>query len=188
MEESRSELRLMLRERRRNLTKEHQLAASTRLVDCLKQQHDLFNAEYFALYLASDGEINPVMLQQYLWQLGKSCYLPVVKNKVMLFAPYTQSTKLVINRFGIPEPLVERDEFIAPENLDVVFMPLTGFDLSGARLGMGGGFYDRTFEQTGERTRLIGLAHECQMVEKIPIEEWDVPLTGVVTDRAYHAF
>ena len=66
-------------------------------------------------------------------------------------------------------------------------MPLVGFDEEGGRLGMGGGFYDRSFAFTRIRPRLrptlIGLAHELQKVQKLPVEPWDIPLDAVVTDH-----
>jgi 5-formyltetrahydrofolate cyclo-ligase len=67
-------------------------------------------------------------------------------------------------------------------------LPLVGFDASGNRMGMGGGYYDRTFSfkslKKGLRgPTLIGLAHEIQRVEELPVESWDIPLTAIVTDQ-----
>ena len=71
-------------------------------------------------------------------------------------------------------------------------LPLVGFDRRGRRLGMGGGFYDRTFAFSRIRPRLapklIGLAHDLQRVQQLPVEPWDVPLHGVVTDRQRYRF
>lgn len=93
------------------------------------------------------------------------------------------------NRFGIPEPL---GKAVAPQRLDAVCVPLVGFDGRGRRLGMGGGFYDRTFAVNARKKRgnargprLIGLAHACQQVGRLPHEDWDVRLTGVVTERKW---
>jgi len=69
-------------------------------------------------------------------------------------------------------------------------MPLVGFDPAGNRLGMGKGFYDRCFAFRGRnpgssparrRPILAGLAHDCQQVERIPAEEWDVRLDVIFT-------
>jgi 5-formyltetrahydrofolate cyclo-ligase len=74
--------------------------------------------------------------------------------------------------------------------MDTVLFPLVGFDEAGGRLGMGGGFYDRTFAFTRIRPRLapklIGLAHDCQKVSALPVEYWDVAMHGVVTDKGQH--
>src|SRR5687767_13746260 len=90
------------------------------------------------------------------------------------------------NRFGIPEPTGRR---CAPQQLDLVLLPLVAFDRRGARLGMGGGFYDRTFaflRVAGRRKpRLVGLAHHFQEVAQLPREPWDVPLAAIVTERGW---
>lgn len=193
MEKYRSELRKKLRDRRKALNAEQQAAASFGLCNTLKNRKELVDSQHIALYLANDGEIDPVQIQQHLWKLGKKCYLPMIhresKNE-MAFIEYRPDTQLVINRFGILEPSLNGSGIIAPGQLDLVLLPLTGFDMFGDRLGMGGGFYDRAFASSNIRKRpiLIGLAHECQKVEKIPTEDWDVPLTGVATDSNFYSF
>jgi 5-formyltetrahydrofolate cyclo-ligase len=73
--------------------------------------------------------------------------------------------------------------------LDVVLLPLVAFDRRGNRLGMGGGFYDRTFAPRGRgrvsAPRLIGLAHGFQQVAELVDQPWDVPLRGVLTDSGW---
>ena len=73
----------------------------------------------------------------------------------------------------------------------MVLLPLVGFDANGARLGMGGGFYDATFafkQKPAVQTKptakpwLFGVAHACQQVDALTTEAWDIPLQGVVTD------
>ena len=71
-------------------------------------------------------------------------------------------------------------------------MPLVGFDPEGGRLGMGGGFYDRSLAYRNRhaycrKPALLGLAHECQKVDRLALASWDVPLEATVTDRAWYA-
>lgn len=145
------------------------------------------SARAVAVYLANDGEINPAGLVQRALQLNKQIYLPVLKQgrACMEFALYRPGDKLKINQYGIPEPL-PRAQRIPAAQLDLVCMPLVGFDSCGNRLGMGGGFYDRTFaykrSQPAARPILAGLAHECQHLERLPEQVWDVPLDMVVTN------
>ena len=68
-------------------------------------------------------------------------------------------------------------------DMKLVFMPLVGFDILGGRLGMGGGYYDKTFAT--RESLLVGLAHDCQKVDSLPIESWDVPLDAIATDSLY---
>ena len=68
-------------------------------------------------------------------------------------------------------------------------MPLVAFDAQRNRLGMGGGFYDRylaTDTAVIKRPHLIGVGHQCQQVEALPLEPWDVMLDAVVTDRRWY--
>ncbi len=189
---SRSDLRAALRERRRALSADQQVSAGEGLYKTLSSRPELLDGQHIAVYIANDGEINPDVLRDYLWASGKQCYLPVVGqgcSKDLMFIEYLPDTHLALNRFGIPEPSLHGARQISPEKLDIVFVPLTGFDKAGRRLGMGGGFYDRTFAftRTTEKPRLIGIAHECQKVDLIPVEHWDIPMTAIATDCQFYS-
>lgn len=104
------------------------------------------------------------------------------------FLPYRPGEPLHPNRFGIPEPSRHRGRIGPPWNLDLLLVPLVGFDADCNRIGMGGGFYDRTLAYLRHRThwrrpRLIGIAHECQRVEQIHPRTWDIPLDAVATEQ-----
>ncbi len=93
-------------------------------------------------------------------------------------------------RFVDPESAGGR-ETIYPRWLDLVLVPLVGFDARGHRLGMGAGFYDRRFvflrhRRTWRKPLLIGLAFEVRRVERLAEAAHDVPLWGVVTERAVY--
>lgn len=187
----RSDLRKELRAGRRALSSEQQVRAGLGLADVLLRQPFVAKSQHIAVYLANDGEIDPSSLMAQLWKQGKQCYLPVLDSqgsRSLLFVPYCSDTVLVNNKFGIPEPVPDPAERIAPRDLDLVLMPLTGFDEHGQRLGMGGGFYDKTFDfiRTTQKPPLVGLAHECQKVDRIPTENWDIPMQGVATDKCYY--
>ena len=180
----RQTLRRQLRQTRRNLSAEEQLTAATKLVTCIKNCPDLpeiENAKRVALYLTNDGEISPHLVCDYYWQQGIQTYLPVIQGKQLTFARYTPNTVWQENVFGIKEPVTT--EYLSGDELDVVLLPLVGFDSKGGRLGMGGGFYDRTFadKKANEKPLLIGLAHNCQEVKSLPVEGWDVPLHAIIT-------
>lgn len=124
---------------------------------------------------------------------GKRLYLPRVPfqhDGALQFFTWDPDSAMQSNRLGIPEPVETESTRIAPEKLDLVLAPLLAFDLHGHRLGMGGGYYDRTFAflKSGAHARpmLLGLAYEFQRLENIPQASWDVPLAGVVTEcRSY---
>lgn len=151
-----------------------------------------FNSfQRFAVYMVEDGEIDPALIVKNLWLNKKTCYLPVLsgveEGRFLKFKSYQPATSLAPNRFGIPEP--QGTDGILPAELDVVLTPLVAFDPDGNRLGMGGGYYDRTFGNLGggdKRPHLIGLAYEFQKLEHLEAEAWDVPLTGIFTEKRFY--
>ncbi|MFY0663419.1 MAG: 5-formyltetrahydrofolate cyclo-ligase [Natronospirillum sp.] len=182
----RGELRRILRQRRRALTVAQQQLAARRLANHLLNLPLVKAARSIALYLPNDGEISLQPFIERLWGQGKTPYLPQLhplRGGRLWFLPYRRKSLLRNNRFGIPEPRSQR--VFLPRQMDVVLLPLVGFDAQGNRLGMGGGFYDRTFAQRGQRPVLIGVAHACQQVTQLPVQPWDVPLHGIVTDHGW---
>jgi 5-formyltetrahydrofolate cyclo-ligase len=128
-----------------------------------------------------------------LW-LRRRCYLPVVPHRsrrTLRFSLVTEKPNWYLNRFGIHEHASH--EVIAARNLDLLFVPLVGFDVQGNRLGMGGGFYDTTLAYLRRRChwrkpRIVGVGFECQKVEGLPHDPWDFRLDAVLTERHLYRF
>lgn len=191
---SRAQLRRHLRAQRRALGRQAQRKAARGLYRQLAQ-HPLFRrATHIALYLPNDGEIDPRPLLRAAQQRGKATYLPVLSpwpRSKMVFQRIRPGERLQKNRFGIDEPRRNRKQQRKVWTLDLVLLPLVGFDRHGARLGMGVGFYDRSMayralRKNWHKPTLLGLAHECQQVERLSMASWDVPLQGTVTDKAWY--
>jgi len=185
----RTSLRKELRARRNLLnTSQQETAAAWALRHAMKLPK-FVRAQHIALYLPADGELDPSPITKQLWKMGKHCYLPVLhpsQDRQLWFVEYTPNSILKPNRFGIPEPDHRQAIRIAANLLDIVLLPLVGFDRQGGRLGMGGGFYDTTFAfHKGKKNKpyLLGMAHACQEVESLDLADWDIPLFGVVTDK-----
>ncbi|MBB1473673.1 5-formyltetrahydrofolate cyclo-ligase [Luteimonas sp. MC1782] len=148
------------------------------------------SARVVAGYWASDGEI-PL----HSWQLRLPAHctycLPVLHEDGRLrFAPWRVGDPVVPNRHGIPEPDVAADALLMPAQLDLVVVPLVVFDARCHRLGMGGGWYDRSFafrHQAPAPPWLVGAAFAFQQsAADLPREDWDVQLDAVCTERATH--
>ena len=191
---SRPQLRRMLRKARRALSPSEQRKAAQGLYRQLAQQPLFRRAKHIALYLPTDGEIDPRLLLRAAQRRGKATYLPVLSawpRTKMVFQRVRPGEKLQPNRFRILEPRVNIGQQRKVWALDLVLLPLVGFDEAGGRLGMGGGFYDRSLAYLARRKSwrkptLLGLAHECQKVEKLTQASWDVPLAGTVTDKQWY--
>ena len=194
----RIQLRRQMRQRRRALTTLEQKRAAVSLKNQLLSMPEFLRAKRIALYLPNDGEIDPSLLIEQAKKMGKTCFLPVLQPLVenrLWFVRYDSNTPMTRNRFGIPEPKLrafadKQRNRCHPKDLDLVLFPLVAFDEQGGRMGMGGGFYDRTFAFTQHRLfskpTLIGLAHECQKVDALPTANWDIPLQAVASDQGIY--
>lgn len=191
---SRQQLRSHIRSLRRSLSAEQQHQASLDLVKQLLPRPEVQQAQHIALYLTNDGELDTTPLIHAFWQQGKTLYLPLLHPVVsgyLVFQLYTPDTLLKPNQFGIGEPQLNCSLLRPVSQLDLIFTPLVAFDSEGQRLGMGGGFYDRTLSQLhveATKPRLIGLAHDCQQVESVPVEAWDIPLPSICTPSRFCTF
>lgn len=192
---SRPALRRKLRHARRQLTPAQRRLAARRLYRQLAQHPRFRRARHIALYLPNDGEIDPRLLLQAAQRRGKATYLPVLNpwpRTRMVFQRIEPGEQLRRNRFGILEPVIRTARQRRVWALDLLLMPLVGFDGKGGRLGMGGGFYDRSLAYRAMRKKshkptLLGLAHECQRVDRLSLESWDVALQATVTDQGWYA-
>ncbi|XUO85672.1 5-formyltetrahydrofolate cyclo-ligase [Halomonas sp. KM007] len=187
-------LRRELKRRRKALTARQQRQAARSLCQRLRRQPEIRRAKRISLYLPIHGEIDPTPLIAWLRQRRTTIYLPVLRPfsaNSLWFVRYDQHTPMVKNRFGIAEPCprfaAHRGHRLPAWALDTLIVPLVGFDQQANRMGMGGGFYDRSLafmRRPGPAPALIGVAHACQQVDQLPLEPWDIPLTAVVTDQA----
>jgi len=181
----RQDIRNQIRHMRRSLTADQQQRAAEQVAEHAVNFVPIQQAQNIALFLSVDGELNTRPLIAKLWQQKKQVYLPVLHPFCpgqLLFVRYDANTQLQPNRLRIPEPPLTVSNLLPVSELDVVLMPLVAFDRHGHRLGMGGGFYDRTLQNwRQQRLVAIGLAHECQQVDYLPVAEWDVPLSAMIT-------
>ena len=135
-----------------------------------------------AIYYPFDNEASPLEIFNYLYSKNKEVLLPVIEDssKTLLFAKYDIQSELVKNNFGIFEP--KDKEFIDIEEIDIVLIPCVAFNDKLFRLGMGGGFYDRTFSKKSS-TILIGMAYSFQYENESFQEIHDVKMDYVITQK-----
>jgi len=189
---TRLSIRQIVRTKRKALTTSFQQEASELLKLRLVNHPRIQSAKKIALYLANDGELDPMLFIDWCWQQGKQIYLPVLHpfcSGHLLFLLFEKNSSMVKNCYGISEPRLEVANVCPLDQLDVLCTPLVAFDRSGARLGMGGGFYDRTLVDWQARQMYpMGLAHDCQQVNAVPVECWDIPLPEIITPTQSYQF
>lgn len=186
-----------MRKRRRMLSDSERRFKARKLSRLIAASRIFQKSRSIAFYLTNDGEIDLLPLIKLAWKQKKCCYLPVLglgHSRSLWFLPYIPATPLYRNRFGINEPRHKRHtRQLKVQSLDLVFMPLLAFDEQGNRLGMGGGFYDRTLaflhhRRQWRKPHLIGTAFSFQKVKQLETRIWDVPLEGVATDKELQIF
>ncbi|MFZ7158619.1 5-formyltetrahydrofolate cyclo-ligase [Avibacterium gallinarum] len=177
-------IRQQIRQLRQSLSPAEQNLAEQKITQQALDFIEKKQAKHIGLYLSFDGEISTKQLIQQLWKKNIAVYLPILhpfSANHLLFLRYHPNSPLQKNKFGILEPKLDVRNVLPTNELDIIFTPLVAFDKQGNRLGMGGGFYDRTLQNWQQKNFLpIGLAHQCQQVDALPIESWDIPLFGVL--------
>jgi 5-formyltetrahydrofolate cyclo-ligase len=187
-----SRLRKELRHRRGSIDAEQRAEWDRQINHHLIHQVLQSRPAVVAAYLAFDGEPDLSPSLAALSQQGVTLALPVIQDlpgkSAITFCPWQAEAPLQNNRYGIPEPT---DAGIIPvPEIDLVLVPLVGWDLSGARLGMGASFYDRMFQPFAEQEKpaRIGVAYELQKTDSIPCDPWDIPLHAVLTENGWFTF
>jgi 5-formyltetrahydrofolate cyclo-ligase len=201
-------LRKQLRARRAAVTAAERQAAGRQLVRLALRHRLLTRQRRIGFYMPSKNEIDVLPLLRAALRMGVRCYLPVVPRRALASTGrrklwFTrlvgkeksldrQPNAWINNRYGIPEFLPRAARRVRSWQLDLLFIPLLGFDRQGWRIGMGGGYYDASLahlrpRQHWRRPRLIGIAFATQQVEQVPNDPWDVRLNGILSERAYLA-
>ncbi|MBK1647584.1 5-formyltetrahydrofolate cyclo-ligase [Rhabdochromatium marinum] len=185
-------LRRQLRAKRRAIAPSIQRRHARQAAAHLRKLPGIGRARHIALYMAVDGELDPSAIRQQFAQASRRWYLPVISSQAppkIRFYPDPLPRQRRPNSWGIPEPDCRRQHPVKLSSLDLVLLPLVGFDHRCQRIGMGLGFYDRCFgniradARRYRRPRLIGLAHECQRIKTLKRQPWDVALDAVLTEK-----
>ena len=190
------QIRKAARSARRNISVDYQQYAAQCVCSTLATDPTFLRSKHIAFYISADGELNPAKSCEMAENQGKHSYLPLVSNFIrpwettrLLFQSFKPGQpNLKPNRYDILEPPYDHRDLIAPSMLDLVVMPLVAFDSKLNRLGMGKGYYDRTFGKSlrWRRPRLLGLAYAAQAIQELKVTELDVPLDGILTEQGIY--
>jgi len=188
MSESTQQIRQRMRGERSALHTHAVQHASFVITQTLCRLPAVQRATTIALYVPAFNEVDCTLLSQRMEARRKLIYAPILRKNHLVFAPSGKSREYRENRYGIPEPLHNRRELRSPQQLDVIITPLVAFDRDCNRIGMGGGYYDRTLafrkrRRHWRRPLTIGVAYSFQLVDNIKAEPWDIPLDVVITEK-----
>jgi 5-formyltetrahydrofolate cyclo-ligase len=186
-------LRREMRARRLAFPAKEARSAAIRALHRLWSLPILSRARRIALYLPVRGELDCTPLAAQAWRRGRTTFLPVVAGDTLRFAPFSADSRLRPNRFGILEPGASVRHWVGARQLDVIVAPLVAFDEQTNRLGMGGGYYDRTLafltqRSSRRRPHFVALAFEMQRITALPADAWDVRLDAVITEERTYRF
>ena len=188
----RKALRQELKQRRTAIPNTERELAAHAVLEQLRHWRPFTTARHIAAYDAVAAELPTATIQAHIQQRGKALYLPALPNKPtgrLRFVPSDHSSSWHLNRYAIPEPVEDRQHPARnPSFINLILVPLVGFDDRGNRMGMGAGYYDRTLAFRMQRRHwrkpmLVGLAYACQQVDALPAESWDVPLDAIITEH-----
>jgi len=180
-------LRQSLRQQRNNITPSDRIKFSKKLLPQVQKMANFHHGQKVAIYLPNDGEIDPKYLLKSLNLLKISVYLPILSGKKLQFAKIGKNFRK--NQYGILEPI--SSQILAAKQMNIIFMPLVGFDRNKNRIGMGGGYYDRTLafkkrQKVFKNPKLYGLAFDCQQVDQLDTQDWDIALDAIITPSAIY--
>jgi 5-formyltetrahydrofolate cyclo-ligase len=187
------ELRRSLRKMRRHLSQFEQRQSAQKVLNQLIRNPQFRHAQRIGLYLHAFGEIQTQAIIERCFQLGKQVYLPAIcdMNQHLVWIRISQqqyrNKRFAHHRLGMREPMATRGMHVS--KLDLLLMPLLACDTLGTRIGMGGGFYDRTLASAPGRPFRLGLAHDFQLLaQPLTREKWDQPLDALITPTVFIKF
>jgi len=182
-----SELRHTLRAARARFVADEAVRSQLLIATLMLAEHaapQLAGARIVSGYISDGEEVDPLPLLFRALDRGCMVALPRItrRDAPMLFHRWFPGDDLVPGPLGLMQPRADA-EIVDP---DLILTPLLGFDAALNRLGQGAGFYDRAFALR-PAARRIGLGWSVQQVERVPTDDWDVPLHGVATETGWHA-
>mgnify|MGYP001227276655 CR=1 FL=1 len=190
--ESKKELRKRLVNLRKKVSKSYQKRQELNIFKKIIKEPCYNKSNLVAIYLAKNDELSIEKILYDAISKGKKVFIPkIYKTNQMVFISLNKKTKLTTNKFGIMEPT--NGDIIDPKWLDLVIVPLLGFDKTGARLGMGGGYYDKYFHfmrlrKKWFRPKLVGIGLEKQGDFFIKKDPWDIDLWKIITEKKVYNF
>ena len=185
LKEFRNSIRQQILKTRRAISEDEAFKAGLKVTETLRQEAFFKQDQRLVVgsYLSLFGELSTKPINDYLMEQHYLAlpYMNIHERGLMDFYSYNKGEPLIENRYHILEPVNNIENLISPDKFDALIVPLVAFDKKGNRMGMGGGYYDRTLKKVSATCKIIGVAYDFQKVDKLPVESWDMPLDEVIT-------
>lgn len=188
--EQRNLLRQEILAIRRQLTAKESAQAGLSILKTIMQMNVFKRTVNVASYISLSGELCTQDMNEYFMTRHHLClpYMVTGQKGKMDFYSFKKGDELVENRFHILEPKNQPENLVSEDKIDVIIVPLVAFDNKGNRMGMGGGYYDRMLKKVRKDCLVIGVAYEFQQVDELLVEEWDMPMDIVITEKNCYEF
>ena len=179
--EQKREIRREVRQRIKAMDEAAKERAAATIFERVEGLDSFRKAQSVALYAAMGDEVPTARILDRWCAMGKHIVVPRVEGDVMRFYDYA-AERMQSGAYGILEPV--GDEEYPASDIDLIVVPARAFTLAGARLGRGGGFYDKYMSQPDFRAHKVGIAFGCQIFESLPTDPHDILVDEVITDLA----
>ncbi len=182
------EIRKNMLEDKKNLSKETVERKSLAIFNTLKKTDYYKNANNIMIYVTLGNEVITEPIIHDLMSKGKKVFVPltVPKTKALIASELKDFEKdLEIGHFGVREPTKEATRPVEPSILDLIIVPGVAFDRKGYRVGYGAGYYDRFLLRISEKARTIALAFHMQLIDKVPVDDHDIAVEHIITEKEF---
>lgn len=181
--ETKDSLRKQILKKRKSFSRQELEEKNIKIFENFFSLEEIGKANNIGVYVSFNNEVETRKIIEKLLKEGKNVFSPVMDldTETFSFAKISSLDNLVENKFGVLEP--KEKEFVEASEIDLFLVPGAAFDLKGHRIGWGKGYYDKFFNEHKPSGKKIGLFFEFQLVEKIQIEEFDVKMDFIVTEK-----
>lgn len=181
-----NDLRKAMLGKRKSMNIEDVITSSNKIIETIMELPEFKSSKNIMLYLSFNNEVNTYPLVKWCLDNNKIVIAPYCIQHSKEIVPYritNLSTDLVKSDFGVMEPKKDLLEKINIEDIDLILVPAVAFDQHCNRIGFGAGYYDRFLCNKPKHTPAIGIAYDYQIIDKIPTDEYDVPLDFIITEK-----
>ena len=182
--DSKAAIRKLFTAKRENLTPVERQEKSLLIAERLFSVNEFRKAKICLLYASFRNEVDTYNLIPIILKKEKRLAFPVIdqKSKGLLLCEIKNGIEdLIISTYGIKEPRLERGGLVSVDEIDLFLVPGVAFDLSGTRLGFGGGYYDRLLAKARKKP-ILALAYEIQITANLPCEPFDIKMKKIITE------